>query len=348
MDDIELLNYLYYEKHNYDSIDNLYKKAKEAHPKITKTFVKNWLSKQQTQQVNIKPIKQKEFLPIYSEAPYAFQIDLTFLPRYKKQNDGYYVLFTAININTRYAYAYYAKDKEMNTVLDMLKKMEKKTIINSISCDEGSEFKNREFQKYCKDNDISLFFILEDSHKLGIINRFHRTLKDRLKKYFHATDSLRWIDSIDEVIYNYNHTVNTGIGYKPADVTRLIENMLVSKDRAVTGYVKSTQYDFKVGDNVRILNKRTTFTDKMDSLYSSQVYTVTKTTANSCYLTDGIKRKNDELKLVNEVEKPVKIKQLQQATKENTIRRRIAKSGVQEENIITEPRIRKRKVVVNV
>jgi hypothetical protein len=52
--------------------------------------------------MNDDKIVKKEFLPIYSDAPYAFQIDLTFLPRYKKQNNNNSVLFTAININSRY------------------------------------------------------------------------------------------------------------------------------------------------------------------------------------------------------------------------------------------------------
>ena len=65
-------------------------------------------------------------------------------PRFKKQNSGFYVLYTAININTRFAYAYFSKDKESKTILDMLKKQEEKTIINSITCDEGTEFKNHD------------------------------------------------------------------------------------------------------------------------------------------------------------------------------------------------------------
>ena len=65
----------------------------------------------------------------------------------------------------------------------MLKEMEKKTIINSITCDEGSEFKNRDFLAYYKKNDIEVFLIKDDSHKLGIVNRFHRTLKDKLTKH---------------------------------------------------------------------------------------------------------------------------------------------------------------------
>ena len=35
----------------------------------------------------------------------------------------------------------------MKTILDMLKDMEKKTVINAITCDDGTEFNNREFIK---------------------------------------------------------------------------------------------------------------------------------------------------------------------------------------------------------
>ena len=101
MNDDELLHKLYYKELILGGVQVLYKAAKQAHPKITMKIVKEWLNKQQASQLNSKPIIAKDFKPIYSEQPYAFQIDLTFFPRYKKQNDKYYVLFTAININTR-------------------------------------------------------------------------------------------------------------------------------------------------------------------------------------------------------------------------------------------------------
>ena len=199
----ELLNDLYYKQHNYDGVDILYKKAKLIDNTIKRDLVKEWLSKQQNKQLTVVKTKKKSFLPIYSETPYSFQIDLTFFPRYKKQNQQIYVLFTAININTRYAYAYYGKDKEMITILDMLKKMEKQTVINSITCDEGTEFNNKQFKTFCHDNDIQLYFVKGDSHKLGIINRFHRTIKEKLTKYFIANDTVKWVDVIDKIIYNY-------------------------------------------------------------------------------------------------------------------------------------------------
>ena len=173
-------------------------------------------------------------MPIYSETPYSFQIDLTFFPRYKKYNKDNYVLFTAININTRFAYAYYGKDKEAETILNMLKKMEQKTIINSITCDKGSEFNNTEFKKYCNDNEITIYFVKDDSHKMGIINRFHRTIKEKLQYYISDENKLNWIDVIDDIIYNYNHSKNRGIGIEPYKVNNALEVEIINEKRNET------------------------------------------------------------------------------------------------------------------
>ena len=104
MNDDELLNKLCYKDLVLSGVDELYKRAKQAHPKITMKIVKEWLSKQQSAQMNNKAVKKIEFKPIYAESSYSFQMDLTLFPRYTKKNDGYYILFTAININTRYGY----------------------------------------------------------------------------------------------------------------------------------------------------------------------------------------------------------------------------------------------------
>ena len=54
--------------------------------------------------------------------------------------------------------------------------------------------------QWFQDNHIKLFFVIGDGHKLGIINRFHCTLKEKLLKYFIASGSTRWIDIIDKII----------------------------------------------------------------------------------------------------------------------------------------------------
>ena len=139
-----LLNHLYYELKNFDGIDGLYRKAKKLNNNIKRNDVKLFLEKQATHQQNKIITTKKEYTPIYSETPYGFQLDLTFLPSYKSYNDNKYVLFTAININSRYAYAYYSKDKKADSIIDMLELFLKNCLfIDTITCDSGSEYTNK-------------------------------------------------------------------------------------------------------------------------------------------------------------------------------------------------------------
>jgi hypothetical protein len=290
----DILNKLYYTDKNYGGLDQLYDKAKLVDKKITKTKVKVFLDQQKAYQQTKKVVGKKIFLPIYAETPYSFQIDLTFFPRYKTYNDNNYVLFTAIDINTRFAYAYYSKNKEMETILGFLKEMEKKTEINSISIDEGTEFNNNQFKKFCSDNNISMYFIKDDSHKLGIINRFHRTIKDKLTAHIIATDSLRWIDVIDQIVYNYNHSINRGIGIEPFNVNNSIANSIINEKKQLTEQIKQINdpenNKFKIGDHVRIERKKKTFQDKMLSKYSDDVYEITDITNNKLQVMDHNKK----------------------------------------------------------
>ena len=345
MNDEELLNKLYYKDLILSGSTELYKKAKQAHPKITMKFVKEWLSNQQSAQMNDKPVQKKEFKPIYSEAPYAFQMDLTFFPRYKKKNDDYYVLFTAININTRFGYAYAMKDKEMSSIIKVIKEMEKKTVINVLQCDLGTEFNNYEFKQFCSDNNIILDLFKSDGHRLGIINRFHRTIKDKLVKYFDSFDTVKWVDIIDKIIYNYNHSVNRGIGYKPAEVNDFIENEIRQKKKEEGQNIRDVEPEFKVGQYIRTLNEKNQFEDKMKSKYSDEVYEITKVKNNSIIIKDGkgilYKIKNDEVKVVN---KPTNNIILTEKTKTNNKHKQdkiLNKEDQKPENIIREKRVRK-------
>jgi hypothetical protein len=51
-------------------------------------------------------------------------------------------------------------------------------------------------------------------------------LKEKLSIYFNTNDTVVWIDIIDKIIYNYNHSVNRGIGIEPYKVNDFIENMI--------------------------------------------------------------------------------------------------------------------------
>jgi hypothetical protein len=211
-------------------------------------------------------------------------LDLTYLPKYKYENDKKYVLFTAININSRYAYAYYSKITE--SIIKMLDKfLENAGIINTITCDMGSEYTNDEVRAWLKKNNITVFYVLNDSHKLGIINRFHRTLKSKLNKYFIANNTVRWIDIIDKIILNYNNTINRGIGYTPNQASNhMIQSMLINEAIDKTKRIEKDNNEEAInkGDRCRLLNKTKLF-NKEQSKYSNEIYTIVKVKKNSRY-----------------------------------------------------------------
>ena len=336
MDDEELLKKLYYRDLILGGVQSLYKKAKEAHPKITLKIVKEWLDKQQAAQLNNKPVIKNDFKPIYSEQPYAYQIDLTFFPRYKKQNENNWVLSTAININTRFGYAYYSKDKESSTIINFIKDLEKKTIINVLEGDLGNEFNNYELKQYCKDNNITLDLFKSDSHKMGIINRWHRTIKEKLTAYFDAFDTVKWIDIIDKIVNNYNNTVNRGIGYKPVDVNDFIENK-IRQDKKEEG-LKVEYQEFKIGQFVRVLNEIGTYDDKQKSKYSEKIYEITKVRNNSVIFKDDkgnkYQARKNEIKIVVKPDNPIELKAKKQASVDSKQAKTHKDGGIKQENII--------------
>ena len=272
---------------NFDGLNSLYEKAKVLNKNITRKEVKQYLSENAIQQqTTIKP-KKAEFKPIYSESFYSYQCDLTFFPRFKKQNGGNYVLFTAININSRYAYAYYSKDKAAKTVQEMLDKfLHNALIVENLTMDSGSEFTDKANIEWFKKHNIETYFVVGDSHKLGIINRFHRTLKDKLTKYFLTYNTAKWIDFIDKIIKNYNNTTIRTTGFTPLDASKhFIQTLIINKAKERTEKIEANEPEFNVGQLCRVKVKNKLF-DRLKLKYSKEIYMITKVNHNTVDLKD--------------------------------------------------------------
>ncbi len=349
----KLLDRLYYKEKNYDSIKELYRKAKQQDNNITLDDVKQWLQKQATYQLTTKPkIGKKEYKKIYDEDHFSFQMDLTFLPKYKLTNKNNYVLFTAININSRYAYVNFGTNKNTETVIKMLDQFLKDAVmINTITMDSGSEFINAKAVKWFEDNDITTHYVVGDSHKLGIINRFHRTLKEKLLKHFLATDSTNWIDNIDQIVENYNNTVNRGIGFTPMEASKnIIQSFIISRALEHNEKIGDNEIVINVGDTCRVKNKKKLF-DKMNTEYSDDTYIVTKVYANKVDVQnekvkiEGVKK--GDIVLVNAVEHNTNTETKKKVEKINNDNRKLKKLDVDNTNIVETKRIRKPKIITD-
>ena len=104
------------------------------------------------QQHITQQIMKKELKPIYSDDFYSYQFDLTFLNKYNNSDDGIFVLFTAIHINSRYEFVYYEKNKETTTILNFLTEFKRDAVeINIITADSCHEFTNKKLIKWFDD-----------------------------------------------------------------------------------------------------------------------------------------------------------------------------------------------------
>ena len=140
-------------------------------------------------------------------------------------------------------------------------------------------------------------------------------------------------------------------------MTDAIENDIINKKKKITEEISGEIFpEFKIGDNIRMLRKKTLFQDKMLTKYDDVIYTVIKVLKNSLVVKDGdgneFKPKKDVCKIIpkntigNENIKHTetineKIIKAGKKTKQNAI---LKKEGHLQNDIITEKRIPKQTI----
>ena len=82
-----------------------------------------------------------------------------------------------------------------------------------------------------------------------MVERFNRTLKDRMYKYFTANNTKKWIDVLPKLVANYNNTVHRSIKMKP-NVVRKQDEIRIA--RLLYQPSKTKSFKFEIGDLVRI------------------------------------------------------------------------------------------------
>ena len=130
--------------------------------------------------------------------------------KYKNQNKGYYWILTAIDVLSRYAFAIpvYKKDTNNMTkdVTELLKQFKERFggYPKLAQFDDGKEFYNVGIgvKSLLEKHDIKYFSTLSDK-KAAVVERFNRTLKTSMWKYFYSKGTYKWIDVInrDELVY---------------------------------------------------------------------------------------------------------------------------------------------------
>ena len=77
---------------------------------------------------------------------------------------------------------------------------------NMVQSDEGTEFLNSTFQGKLKRCGIKFYTSKNEDLKVSVIERFNKTLKSKMYRYFTHKNTRRYVDVLDDMLHSYNNT----------------------------------------------------------------------------------------------------------------------------------------------
>lgn len=188
-----------------------------------------------------------------------FQIDLVDMAMYEKENQGFKYLLTCIDVFSKVADAIPLKSKSSKEITKAVEIIfQKRSPPETLQSDRGTEFKNKEFMQMCQEYGVKFFWTYNQDIKCSVVERFNRTIKGRMFRFFTARGSRRWIDVIDQLITGYNNAYHRSIRMAPNNVKDsnlevVFHNLYGFTNRR--DMILNQEYKkprFKVGDWVRI------------------------------------------------------------------------------------------------
>jgi hypothetical protein len=80
-----------------------------------------------------------------------------------------------------------------------------------IQFDDGKEFYNRFLKELLEKNNIEWFSTYSDK-KAAVVERFNRTQKEKMYRYFTAKETNKWFDILGDLVKGYNNSFHSSIG----------------------------------------------------------------------------------------------------------------------------------------
>jgi hypothetical protein len=246
---------------------------------ITKTglsskVVKKWLEGQDTYTLH-KPIKHR--FPtrrvLVNGIDDQWQADLVDMQGYKEL--GYQYILTVIDVFSKYAWGIPIKRKTGEEISSAFRNLFKHRKPRKLHTDKGLEFINKPTKELLKENDIH-WFATENESKAQIVERFNRTLKNRMWRYFTQSHDTKWIKVLPDLMYNYNTTKHRSIGMTPREASLKKNEAVVYKNLYPPKKVKVQNPKFKVGDHVRITIKRGDFRKGYRPNFTRELFIITE------------------------------------------------------------------------
>ena len=220
--------------------DDGYWRGKSAIQKLakasgsTKEEAEKWLLKQPLYQIYLPPPKYvprpNGSMSLYATPNDIHQADILYLPHDKFKKKTYKYALNIVDVASRYKGSYQLTTKNAKEVAQAFQWMYKNTELNfpkTLIVDDGKEFYS-EVTKLMEKHDVIIQRGDPSQHRSqGIVERYNRTLADRLFSYqYHKEleDPLKsnteWVSRLQNVVSALNNEKTRLIDMKPVDAIK--------------------------------------------------------------------------------------------------------------------------------
>ena len=147
--------------------------------------------------------------------------DLVEIQKFSKWNKGIKYLLMVIDVFSKYGWIKPLKDKKtesMSSAFDeVFKKSKRKP--EMLWTDKGTEFISKHFKEFLKKNKIKLYHT-ENEEKSSIVERWNKTMKNRMRKMFSANNNTVYWDKLDKLVNDYNNAKHSSIEMTPIEASK--------------------------------------------------------------------------------------------------------------------------------
>ena len=126
--------------------------------------------------------------------------DLVEVQPLAKWNGGIRYLLTVVDSLSKYAWVQPLKNKTCSALVQAFDTILKQgRHPNRLQTDRGKEFYNKPFQSWLKEKGIHHFSTQGDA-KAALVERFNRTFKERLYRYFTTANTIKFEDVLQDLV----------------------------------------------------------------------------------------------------------------------------------------------------
>ena len=197
--------------------------------------------------------------------------DLADMQALSKENEGVNFLLLVIDTFSKYGWIVPLKNKKAQTIVKALKEIFKESgrRPDKLWTDKGTDFFNKDVR------DLVYLYATENEEKSSIAERWIRTMKEKMFKYFTDNNTNKYIDVLPDLVEDYNNTVHSSTKFTPVEASKKENELKVWRNLYPDRYKTSRlNPKFSVGDEVRITKKKTVFEKGYTTRWTEEIFTI--------------------------------------------------------------------------